>query len=158
MKSISRYIFYLLLHQSLCYSLLMSTHNIHFCDEIKKILILFGKKKRTSYTKKKKKKKIILALQAPITTAADDIFYFSYKISFDIPCELSARQTVHMKFQDLLSADLFSRLTFFWWFTWNVKTFLWILKKNNRKSSASDFTWCLKDMLFIKIYVSSWNT
>ena len=44
-----------------------------------------------------------LTLKAPITTAADDNFfyYFSEKTSLDIPCELSAWQTIHMKCQDL---------------------------------------------------------
>ena len=42
-----------------------------------------------------------------ITTAADDIliffFFFSEKISLDISCESSAKQTTHIKFQYLLS-------------------------------------------------------
>ena len=51
----------------------------------------------------------ILTLKAPITTAADNIFfiyfffYFSEKTSLDISCELSAWQTIHMKCQDLFS-------------------------------------------------------
>ena len=58
--------------------------------------------------------KIILILKAPITTAADDnffyfifffffFFFFSEKTSLDISCELSAKQTIHMKCQDLFS-------------------------------------------------------
>ena len=38
---------------------------------------------------------------------ADDIliffFFFSEKTSFDISCESSAKQTIHMKYQDLFS-------------------------------------------------------
>ena len=53
-----------------------------------------------------------LILKVPITTAADDnfllllfffFFFFSEKTSLDISCELSAKQTVHMKCQDLFS-------------------------------------------------------
>ena len=54
------------------------------------------------------------ALKAPITTATEfeiyitafEIFsfYFSKKISFDISCESSAKQTSHMKCQDIFSA------------------------------------------------------
>ena len=50
----------------------------------------------------------VLTLKVPITTAADDIlnffffFNFSKKTSLDISCELSAWQTIHMKYQDLL--------------------------------------------------------
>ena len=50
-----------------------------------------------------------LTLKAPITTAADDslkfffFFNFSKKTSLDISCELSAWQTIHMKYQDLFS-------------------------------------------------------
>ena len=50
--------------------------------------------------------------KAPITTAADDIFFFylfiyfflfSEKTSLDVSCESSAWQTIHMKCQDLFS-------------------------------------------------------
>ena len=48
-----------------------------------------------------------LTLKAQVTTAADDnvllCFYFSEKTSLDISCESSAWQTIHMKYQDLLS-------------------------------------------------------
>ena len=48
-----------------------------------------------------------LPLKVPITTAADDnsltFFYFSEKTSLDISCESSAKQTIHMKCQDLFS-------------------------------------------------------
>ena len=49
-----------------------------------------------------------LTLKAPITTAADDIFFliffnFSEKTSLDIRCESSAWQMIHMKCQDLFS-------------------------------------------------------
>ena len=48
---------------------------------------------------------LVLTRKAPITTAADNnfliyIFYFSEKTSFDILCESSARQTIHMECQD----------------------------------------------------------
>ena len=43
-----------------------------------------------------------LTLKAPLTTAADD-FFFSEKTSLDIPCELSAWQTILMKCLDLFS-------------------------------------------------------
>ena len=50
----------------------------------------------------------VLTLKAPVTTAADEIFFyfffiFSEKTSLDISCELSAKQTIHMKCQDLFS-------------------------------------------------------
>ena len=48
----------------------------------------------------------MLTLKAPVTAAADGNFYFFYfseKTSHDISCELSAKQTVHMKCQDLFS-------------------------------------------------------
>ena len=49
-----------------------------------------------------------LTLKVPITTAADDIlkcifFNFSKKTSHDSSSELSAWQTIHMKYQDLFS-------------------------------------------------------
>ena len=52
--------------------------------------------------------KPVLTLKAKITTAADDnlllLFLFSEKISLDISCESSAaKQTIHMKCQDLFS-------------------------------------------------------
>ena len=52
-----------------------------------------------------------LILKAPITTAADEnffyfIFYFSEKTSLDISCESSAWQTIHMKCQDLFSPKI----------------------------------------------------
>ena len=54
---------------------------------------------------------LYLTLKAPITTAADDnyfyiyiyIFYFLEKTNFNISYESSAWQTVHMKCQDLFS-------------------------------------------------------
>ena len=50
----------------------------------------------------------ILILKVPISTAADDIFkyfpfYFPEKNRPDISCELSARQTLHMKCLALIS-------------------------------------------------------
>ena len=48
-----------------------------------------------------------LTLKAPFTTKADDnfffFFFFSEKTSLDISCESSAKQTIHMKYLDLLS-------------------------------------------------------
>ena len=48
-----------------------------------------------------------LTLKVPITTTADDnfdfFFYFQMKTSLDISCESSAKQTIHMKYQDLFS-------------------------------------------------------
>ena len=49
-----------------------------------------------------------LNIKAPITTAEDDILkyifiIFSKKISLDISCESSAKQTIHMKYQNLFS-------------------------------------------------------
>ena len=43
--------------------------------------------------------------------------YFSEKISLDVSCELSAKQTIHMKCQDLFSPSRH--------LTWNVNLFLW---------------------------------
>ena len=50
------------------------------------------------------------AIKAPITTAAEDSFNFYFIFFFffienksDISCELSARQTIHMKCKDLFS-------------------------------------------------------
>ena len=47
-------------------------------------------------------------LKAPFTTKADDnfiiiiiIIFFQKKTSLDISCESSAKQTIHMKYQDL---------------------------------------------------------
>ena len=51
-------------------------------------------------------------VKAPITTAADDIlnfFFFFYcgkTVSLEIPCELSAKQTIHMNCQDLFSLKI----------------------------------------------------
>ena len=52
-----------------------------------------------------------LTLNAPITTAADDIhkyffivFFFSEKIRLDVSSESSARQRIHMKNQALFSS------------------------------------------------------
>ena len=40
----------------------------------------------------------------PIITTVDDILIFFFQIkSLDISCELSAKQTIHMKCQDLFS-------------------------------------------------------
>ena len=48
-----------------------------------------------------------LTLNVPITTAADDIHkyfsLFSEKIRFDVSCESSSRQRIHMKNQALFS-------------------------------------------------------
>ena len=44
----------------------------------------------------------ILTFKVLVTTAAF-FFYFSEKTSLDISCELSAWQTIHMKYQDLFS-------------------------------------------------------
>ena len=47
-----------------------------------------------------------LTLKGPITTAVDNIlnyFNFSKKTSFDILCESSAWQMIHIKCQDLFS-------------------------------------------------------
>ena len=48
---------------------------------------------------------LLLTVNVLITTAADDIFIFmrifSVKIRIDISCELSAKQTIHMKCQSL---------------------------------------------------------
>ena len=47
---------------------------------------------------------VCLTLKAPITTAADDIFfYFSEETSLGMSCESSAWQTIHMRCQDLFS-------------------------------------------------------
>ena len=47
---------------------------------------------------------MVLTLKAPITTKADDNFdFFQKKTSLDISCESSAKQTIHMKYQDLFS-------------------------------------------------------
>ena len=49
-----------------------------------------------------------LTLKAPITTKADDDFFFFFfqkKTSLDISCESSAKQTIHMKYQDLFSQE-----------------------------------------------------
>ena len=48
------------------------------------------------------------ALTVPVTIAADDILKYDFlmfqiKIRLNISCELSAKQTVHMKYQALLS-------------------------------------------------------
>ena len=49
---------------------------------------------------------LLLTIKLPIITAGDKswntiFFIFSVKISFVILCELSALQTIHMKWQDL---------------------------------------------------------
>ena len=48
-----------------------------------------------------------LTLKAPFTTKADDnfdfFFYFQMKTILGISCESSAKQTIHMKYLDLLS-------------------------------------------------------
>ena len=46
----------------------------------------------------------------PAKFAADNIlkflfFYFSERTSLDISCESSAKQTIHMKYQDLFSSE-----------------------------------------------------
>ena len=70
-------------------------------------------------------------LKAPITTKSDDnfdfFFYFQMKTSLDISCESSAKQMIHMKYQDLISLK-------------NKK------KKNKsfRMSSAANFAWRFK--------------
>ena len=47
-----------------------------------------------------------LRVKAPITTAADDILifflYFSKKISLDISCESSSKQTIDTVYEDLM--------------------------------------------------------
>ena len=61
----------------------------------------------------------ILTLKAPITTAADNnfiFFYFSKKTGIDISCELCAKQTNHMKCQDLFFCCFF----FFFFFLKNI--------------------------------------
>ena len=70
-----------------------------------------------------------LTLKAPITTKADDdfdlfLYYFQKKTSPDISCESSAKQMMHMKYQDC---------------------FLWKIKNENfRLSSATNFAWRFK--------------
>ena len=51
-----------------------------------------------------------LTHKAPITSKADDnfvlfflFFFFQKKTSLEISCESSAKQTIHMKYQDLFS-------------------------------------------------------
>ena len=51
------------------------------------------------------------------------LFYFSEKASLDIACESSAKQTIHMKCQDLFSLKK---------------------KKKNRMLSATNFAWRFK--------------
>ena len=49
----------------------------------------------------------LLTLKAPITTTADDIYFFlvfSEKIRLDVSSESSARQRIHMKNQALFPA------------------------------------------------------
>ena len=43
----------------------------------------------------------ILTLKGPSKIAADDTFYLSKKIRFDVSCESSAKQRIHMKYQAL---------------------------------------------------------
>ena len=47
----------------------------------------------------------MLTLKAPSKIAADDTYYFyfylSKKIRLDVPCESSAKQRIHMKYQAL---------------------------------------------------------
>ena len=54
----------------------------------------------------------MLTIKALITTTVDNtlkyffifiVIFFSEKISLDISCQLSARQTIHMKYQVLFS-------------------------------------------------------
>ena len=113
-------------------------------------------KKRIGYYIKKILKKIIwnkyntkprfcwLTLKAPITTKAIRltlelkqttilswvqfwVLNLQKKTSLDIPCESSAKQTIHMKYQDLFS----------------------LKKKNFRMSSATNFAWCFNCCLLI---------
>ena len=51
-----------------------------------------------------------LTIKAPITSAADDVFFsfffifcFSNRIGINISCEWCAKQTIHMKCQDIFS-------------------------------------------------------
>ena len=67
-------------------------------------LFLFGRAHiyTTAYTDS------ILTLKTPITTAADNIlkyFYFNFskETSLDISCESTAKQTIHMKYQEFFS-------------------------------------------------------
>ena len=65
----------------------------------------------------------------PITTKADDNFdFFDFQIrtSLDISCESSAKQTIHMKYQDLFSLK-------------NKKK-----NKNFKMSSVTNFAWRVK--------------
>ena len=87
---------------------------------------------------------MMLTLKALIRTAADEIlilifiyflfffyffiffFDFSSKICLDVSCKSSAKQTIHMKYQDIFSLK-------------NEK------RKTIRMSSAINFAWCFKD-------------
>ena len=71
----------------------------------------------------------LLTLKAPITTAADDIhkyffIVFSEKVRFDVSCESSARQKIHMKHQAVFSLKDKS--------------------ENNTSVVCCNFAWCSK--------------
>ena len=79
----------------------MSTYYIRFYGEIKT---------KNSYSRIISKYSP-LTIKVPITTKADNnffffcfcFFYFQKETSLDISCESSAKQTIHMKYQDLFS-------------------------------------------------------
>ena len=70
-----------------------------------------------------------LILKAPITTNANDNFdfFFQMKRSLVISCESSAKQTTHMKYQDLFSLKNKKKINNFF-----------------RMSSAVNFAWRFK--------------
>ena len=56
----------------------------------------------------------VVKVKVPVTTAADHILYFfniyfSEKIGLDILSELSAKQTIHMKYQTVFSLKVKKR-------------------------------------------------
>ena len=75
---------------------------IYFCMKYFSFSFLYAPKTLFTWCSSHEK---VLTLKVPITTEQTTIlfFFFSEKTSLDISCESSARQTIHMKCQDLFS-------------------------------------------------------
>ena len=96
----------------------MSTHNICFCAEIRKIFIWIYPLSESiilnkvclhlKFARHQAKMSRCLTLKVLSKICSRQhlflfFFIFSKKTSLDIPCESSAKQTIHMKYQDLFS-------------------------------------------------------
>ena len=87
-----------------------------------------------------------LAYLLTFTTASDNnfynffFFYFSEETNLDISCESSAKQTIHLKCQDLFSEKK----------KWKIKNF--------RMSSTTNFAWHYEKVYYFVLFIIYFST